>query len=1087
MKTRESKKIYITHGAEYRAVEECIYEENLLFGDVYAQARDCLEEIIKISEQMRNAEQGAASEFCEPYEEQGPYGKRKPENIVKRRSSNLIAFCAERGGGKTSAMISFVRALQNLRRSPNKNEQKEEFWKGKKAFGYHYEIVPSIDPTSMEIDDSILKMVLAHMYANFQERVKSQRVTGTYGHREEQEHEDLIREFLKCFHFANRLNYKTKRPVPMDLEDELEFMEDRECGDTFRVQLYKLFEDYLQYMAPKKQALLVISIDDADVNTARVYDLLEDVRKYLQMPNVVVMMATNMTQLESTVEQHFLEQYKTSLKHDDSMVSVERCHSIAEFYLKKIVSSTRQLNLPSLSEELQTSEGNVEIVYRDKKEPKNNLLAVQEIEEGAEENRYGGIYQRQLLGLLHRKTGLIFIPPYGYMHDFLPTGMRELTHFLAFLCDMPDVEATYDTIVSQVMHPEEEQRKSLLAWQKNLKQLQHYLIHIWSATNLRTASKMLLRELINQTQEDKNEYLLRILPDYYGAERVAYNILLGIATEKENVYSEDFVSKNVEIGVYQDYSWKSAMDTKTDATYTDVMAALKSLKNSQGGNRQYKLVYAIRLYYTIYLHMLLLNDCCNKPPYDPKSFGKKTYGYCITDFLRDGLFKYTPNGVKSQYLAFWHLPIDAHTLYQKLDVVEKGKLDEHTIENIAKEKSLKRLGYQQDNDVDDMQKTAFQSSKAFASNWFRVWEQKDRYAKSELISRKDITGTTTLMFHPFYPLLAEMDALTSRQIVNSGVQMEYKPGAYGRERLYISMIILLNTDVQQYLLHMYKERKTSESELTAPKEIFIGALTGEPVETLFSVAKNINEGLDYLQNGDLSALWLDPKDEKRCLAVLSILPGVQKIYLKCLIKNIDVGMEWLRQVQQSERSANGEETVNQLAVSADNRMLVEGQEQHALNILPDEEINLKSLLDDLVNIDSDLLNKLCNLSSHSDPQEAETTYNDLKGHRAFSNDKEKGYGYQACSIEEILELLKKYRSVLEAGVKTLKGSNTLDKKNTTTAEEKDVVMPHTTPIAAQEKQSPYDIYRDVFRALFDELAARKIHIEQILPESDPNK
>ena len=129
-----SKKIYITHGAEYRAVEECIYEENLLFGDVYAQARDCLEEIIKISEQMQNAEQGADSELCEPYEEQGPYGKRKPENIVRRRSSNLIAFCAERGGGKTSAMISFVRALQNLRRSPNKNEQKEEFWKEKNRY-----------------------------------------------------------------------------------------------------------------------------------------------------------------------------------------------------------------------------------------------------------------------------------------------------------------------------------------------------------------------------------------------------------------------------------------------------------------------------------------------------------------------------------------------------------------------------------------------------------------------------------------------------------------------------------------------------------------------------------------------------------------------------------------------------------------------------------------------------------------------------------------------------------------------------------------------------------------------------------------
>lgn len=623
MEKRDCKRIYITHGAEYRAVEECIYEENLLFGEAYAQARDCLEEIIKISEQMQGSEQSAGSDFCAPYEQLGPDGRRRPENIVRRRSSNLIVFSAERGGGKTSAMISFVRALENLKRTPGKIEQKKEFWKGKKAIDYHYEVVPTIDPTSMEIDDSILKMVLVHMYANFQERVRAEGTAGVYVGSKEGERQELIRQFLVCFHFANRLNYKTKQPVPIDLEDELEYMEDKECGDNFRVQLYKLFEGYLRYMAPNGQSMLVISIDDADVNTARVYDLLEDVRKYLQMPKVVVMMAANMTQLESTVEQHFLKQYEASLKHNDSMVSVERCHSIAEFYLKKIIPSTRQLNLPSLSEELQSSEGNVAVIYRDKKEPEKNLIALPESE--AENPPCGGIYQRQLLGLLHKKTGLIFVPPKGYLHDFLPTGMRELTHFLAFLCDMSDVEATYETIINQVMAPQEEQRKALLAWQKNLKHLQHYLVNIWSATNLRTSSKMILRELINQPEENKHEYLLRILPDYYGGERVAYNVLLGIATEEENIYSENFVSKCVEAGIYKEDSWKSRAETKTDATYADVMAALRILTNSQGGNRQYKLACAIRLYYTIYLHLLLLTDCCNKPPFYEDAYKTKTY------------------------------------------------------------------------------------------------------------------------------------------------------------------------------------------------------------------------------------------------------------------------------------------------------------------------------------------------------------------------------------------------------------------------------------------------------------------------------
>lgn len=123
----------------------------------------------------------------------------------------------------------------------------------------------------------------------------------------------------------------------------------------------------------------------------------------------------------------------------------------------------------------------------------------------------------------------------------------------------------------------------------------------------------------------------------------------------------------------------------------------------------------------------------------------------------------------------------------------------------------------------------------------------------------------------------------------------------------------------------------------------------------------------------------------------------------------------MSEAQQSERSANGEKSLNQLAGSTDNSMLVEGQEQRALNILPDEEINLKSLLDDLVNIDPDLLEKLCDLYDSAVTHEAQKTYNYLTGHKALKNDKEKGYGYQKCSITEILKLLEKYRSVLSWG------------------------------------------------------------------------
>ena len=1080
METRESKRIYITHGAEYRAVEECIYEKNLLFGDVYAQARDCLEEIIIISEQMQETEQVSISDFCAPYEEPAPSGKRKPENVVRRRSSNLIAFCAERGGGKTSAMISFVRALEHLKKPANKREQKENFWKGKKASNYHYELVPSIDPTSMEIDDSILKMVLVHMYSNFQERVKSERVAGGYNNKKEAEGEELIKQFLECFHFANRLNYKTKQPVPVDLEDELEFMEDKECGDTFRVQLYTLFEGYLQYMAPKEKSMLVISIDDADVNTARVYDLLEDVRKYLQMPNVVVMMAANMTQLESTVEQHFLRQYETSLKYNDSMVSVERCHSIAEFYLKKIISSTRQLNLPSLSEELQTSEGNVEIIYRDKSEPGKNLLAVPKTEEVSEEkdHMYGGIYQRQLLGLLHRKTGLIFIPPKGYLHDFLPNGMRELTHFLAFLCDMPDVEATYDTIVDQVMHPEESRKRALIAWQKNLKQLQHYLVNIWSATNLRTASKMLLRELINQPEDNKHEQLLRILPDYYGAERVAQNFLRRIASDKESVYSENFVTKGVRVGAYRDTSWKSGVDTRTDATYMDVMAAIRVLTNSQGGNRQYKLAYAVRLYYTIYLHTILLKDCCVEKAYNSNPIKKIDNECCVTDFLRDGLFKYTPHGDTSLNSAFWHLPIDANTLFSKLFDAEIVKLQEDRDERKKRESAPKK--------VEELKRMVYQSNQSFVSNCFRVWEENERYAKSELVKWNEITDTTTLVFHPFYPLFAEMDALTSRQIGSKGVQVEYEYDRNGRERLLLAMMILLNTDAQQYLLHEYKEKTPGTADIV-PQDVLLGALVRNSiVKNLFETANRINGTENQPQKTYNPDIWEMEEQPTRYLALLSVLPGLQKIYLKYLVQQIDKVKQKLICAENSDVTISELEKASKTPKGSKERQdLYKRLQQEKVDRLLDEieQIGLKNLLEDFLNIDKKLLMRQCIRLQGDNYQ---IIYNDLVDNNALFGDKEKGYNYLGCTICGICKLLDDYRIVLDEESTVMVNSMAMDKQGMSKHREQNVTDSAGTPgqTRAKVKQVAYNTYREIFRALFDEMESRNIHIAQISPESD---
>lgn len=49
----KKKTIRIARGQEDRAIIECIYQENLFFQELYEQARNCTNEILRVNEQAR--------------------------------------------------------------------------------------------------------------------------------------------------------------------------------------------------------------------------------------------------------------------------------------------------------------------------------------------------------------------------------------------------------------------------------------------------------------------------------------------------------------------------------------------------------------------------------------------------------------------------------------------------------------------------------------------------------------------------------------------------------------------------------------------------------------------------------------------------------------------------------------------------------------------------------------------------------------------------------------------------------------------------------------------------------------------------
>ncbi len=158
------KTITIRQGDEYRAKEGSIYIANDIFHENFSEAARILGEILRHSDC-----------YLEDLDKKVIDFSQIDSGSLLGYPNNIIAFCAERGHGKTSAMVTFAKALQNL--SEKGDEEKGSFWdtvlekakekgsKGTKEQGlawmekHSFHILTRIDPTTMGKNDSILRVM----------------------------------------------------------------------------------------------------------------------------------------------------------------------------------------------------------------------------------------------------------------------------------------------------------------------------------------------------------------------------------------------------------------------------------------------------------------------------------------------------------------------------------------------------------------------------------------------------------------------------------------------------------------------------------------------------------------------------------------------------------------------------------------------------------------------------------------------------------------------------------------------------------------------------------------------------------------
>lgn len=251
---------------------------------------------------------------------------------------DVLAFLGGRGRGKTSAMCSFFSYLEGL--------QKENEWsevsKKVKEMNLRFLTLPYIDAAMLAEAEYIIDVILAEMWDEFEIYVKK----STRAH--EANFERLEREIKQKFIDVRKAYLLLKEreegesafaekevPVPSALHELA-------SGVNLQQKFQSLIDDYLSIFEYEEgyQCYLVIAIDDVDMSGKKAHYILEQIRRFLCMKRVVVLVTADIDRLQTACESRYKDIYDE--KND-------RRKFINE-YLEKVLPYNMRIYMPEIRE-----------------------------------------------------------------------------------------------------------------------------------------------------------------------------------------------------------------------------------------------------------------------------------------------------------------------------------------------------------------------------------------------------------------------------------------------------------------------------------------------------------------------------------------------------------------------------------------------------------------------------------------------------------------------------------------------------------------------------------------------------------------
>ena len=464
------------------------------------------------------------------------------EEWLKTESeNNIIAFCGERGEGKSSAMISFINAVYDL----NSNAENILFSDCKNVKKTLFFEPMVIDPSMFDNVHNVLDIVLATLYKKFREKYDlDNQCLGV------NEREKLLDQFQKVYRSISLINNQAQM-----LDDEYDYEGNisklAKLGEStgLRNELKRLIELYLKIMldcsnSNKEHRSLLIAIDDLDLCSSNAYKMAEQIRKYLIIPNVVIVMAIKVEQLRLCVQEENFKSYKRIInKGAKELGFSSEINSMAERYVAKLIPRARRIYLPKVQTIL-----NAKIFYKDKD---GETIFEGSIKDSMNE---------AVLEYVFLRTGMKFLINKSEENFLLPDNLRDMINMITLLGDM------------------EEPKEDNSIYFDNIQKFCSYYEKEWLPENLDTEDCREIQKLIHSNY-------IRLHEGAEFALRRFYNL-----TEKKlNVPTVNYVPE-------MNYSFFRAINWM-EAYYTNVF-----------GNIEEKYAYAFHILYTIRLNELLRRE-----------------------------------------------------------------------------------------------------------------------------------------------------------------------------------------------------------------------------------------------------------------------------------------------------------------------------------------------------------------------------------------------------------------------------------------------------------------------------------------------